>query len=116
MAIGVIPIAVSREPARATRRARYARLALQASASCVLFLAVYSALQLLHALGRDPAAVKALTSIPLFARFVASASVAGALGPIVGLIPADPEERLCQIPGSLAIAITLFFVVAIGFP
>jgi membrane associated rhomboid family serine protease len=116
MAIGVIPIAVGREPARATRRARCARLALQASASWVMFLVVYSALQLLHALGRDPAAVKALASIPLFARFLASASIAGVLGPIVGLVPADPEQRLHQIPGSLAIAITLFFVAVIGFP
>jgi hypothetical protein len=116
MAIGVIPIAIGREQPRATRRARYARLALQASASCVLFLVVYSALQLRHARGRDPASVKALASIPLFARFLASASIAGGLGPIVGLIPANPEQRLCQIPGSLAIAITLFFVVAIGAP
>jgi membrane associated rhomboid family serine protease len=116
MAIGVIPIAIGREQARATTRARYARLALQASASCVLFLVIYPALQLLHALGRDPGAVKALSSIPLFARFLASASIAGVLGPIVGLIPGNPEQRLCQIPGSLAIALTLFFVVAIGFP
>ena len=116
MAIGVIPIAIGRERARATRRARCARLALQASASCVLFLVVYSELQLLHAVGRDPAAVKALSSIPLFARFLASTSIAGVLGPILGLIPANPEQRLRQIPGSLAIALTLFLVVAIGFP
>ena len=116
MAIGVIPIAVGRGQVRSTRRVRYARLALQASASCVLFLVVYSSLQLLHALGREPASVKALASIPLFARLLASASIAGVIGPIIGLVPANPEERLCQIPGSLAIAITLFFVVAIGFP
>jgi membrane associated rhomboid family serine protease len=116
MAIGVIPIAFRRDQARATRRARCGRLALQASASCVLFLVVYSALQLLHTLGRDPAAVKALASIPLLARFLASASIAGVLGPIVGLVPADPERYLRQIPGSLGIAITFFFVVAIGSP
>ena len=116
MAIGVISIAAGGERARANRRTRYARLALQASASCVSFLVVYSALQLLHAFGRDPTVLTALASIPLFARFLASASIAGVLGPIIGLAPANPEQRLCQIPGYLAMAITLFLVVAIGAP
>jgi membrane associated rhomboid family serine protease len=116
MGVGVIPIAVGREEARVARRARYARLALQAGASFASFLVAYSVLQMLHALGRDPAAMNAFASIPLFARVLASACIAGVLGPIVGLIPADPERRLRQIPGSLAIAITFFIAVALGFP
>ena len=116
MGVGVIPIAGGREEARVARRARYARLALQAAVSLISFLAAYSSLQLLHELGRDPVLVKAITSIPLFARLMASAGIAGVLGPIMGLIPADPERRLRHIPGSLAIAITLFFAVALGFP
>jgi len=116
MGVGVIPIPVRREQARVAKRTQYARLALQGAASFVLFLTAYSVLQLLHALGRDPAAVRDLTSIPLFARFLVSASIAGVLGPIVGLIPADSERRLRQIHGSLVIAIAFFFAVAIVYP
>ncbi len=116
MGVGVIPIAVGRDQARVAKRAQYARLALQGAASFVVFLTSYSVLQLLHALGRDPTAVRALTPIPLFARFLASASIAGVLGPIVGLVPADPGRCLRQVPGSLVIAIALFFAIAIGCP
>ena len=116
MGVGVIPIAVGRKQTRVGKRVRYARLGLQMAASSVSFLTAYSALQLLHALGRDPAAVKALTSIPLFARCLASAAVAGVLGPIIGLCPSDPERHVHQIPGSLVIAVAIFLVVAVGFP
>lgn len=116
MGVGVIPIAVGREQAQVAKRAQCARLGLQGAASFVSFLVAYSVLQLLHAFGRDPAVMKGLASIPLFARCLASASIAGVVGPIAGLIPADPERRLRQIPGSLVIAIALVFAVALGFP
>ncbi len=116
MGVGVIPIAVGRDQTRTMKRARHARLGLQAATSFVSFLAAYSVLQLLHALGRDPAAVKGLATIPLFARFWASVCIAGVLGPIVGLVPVDPERSLRPISRTLAIAITIFFAVVIGFP
>jgi hypothetical protein len=72
--------------------------------------------QVLNAFGSEPAAVRGLATIPLFARFLGSACVAGVLGPIIGLGAADPERSLRQIPRTLAIAITLIIATSVGFP
>jgi len=117
MGVGVMPIATVQQPRpRTMRRTLYARRGLQAAASAICFLVGYSALQMLHAFGRDPYAVKALSSIPLFARLLASGFIAGILGPITGAVVPEPERRLRWIPRTLGIAITLFVAVSVGFP
>lgn len=80
------------------------------------FLTAYSMFQVLNAFGCEPVAVRTLAAIPLFARFLGSACVAGVLGPIIGLVAADPERTLRQIPRTLAIAITVIIAACVGFP
>lgn len=112
-----LPVARSRER-RVDRRpspiaaphATSARAAVQIGGAGVVFLVLYVTLQLLHALGRDPRLVVALTPIPLFARFTASAICALPVGVAIGRLVRDHRRWLRILPALLAVAIALFVV------
>lgn len=90
------------------QRATGARVGVQVGCAGVTFFVAYVTLQLLHALGRDPAIVAALAPIPLFARFVASAICALPIGLVFGFLSRDRERWLSILPKLLAVAIGLF--------
>jgi hypothetical protein len=98
----------------AAQRSTSARLGVQVGCVGVTFFVAYVTLQLLHALGRDPAIVAALTPIPLFARFEASAICALPIGLAGGVLLRDRERCLSILPTLLAIAIGLF-VLTVAF-
>lgn len=93
---------------RSARTSSGTRPGIQTVVGCVAFLCAYATLQLCHATGHDPAIVRALHPIPLFARFVASAACAVPLGIVGGaLVTARPRARR-RLPTLLAAAIALF--------
>lgn len=94
----------------ATPRPTRARAGVQVGGGCVAFLLAYVALQLLHALGRDPKLIVAIAPIPLFARFVASAACALSAGTATGYLVRDHERWLRSLPAVLTAAIALFVV------
>jgi hypothetical protein len=96
------------------QRSISARAGVQIGCAGVAFLVAYVTLQLMHALGRDPAIVAALAPIPLFARFVAGTACALPIGLVLGLLPRDRRRSLSIVPTLLAIAIGLF-VLTIAF-
>ena len=95
-------------------RSTSARSGIQVGCAGVTFFVAYVTLQLLHALGRDPAIVVALAPIPLFARFIASVACAFPTGLAIGSLLRDPERWLRILPTLLAAAIVLF-VVTVAF-
>ncbi len=78
------------------------------------FFVVYVTLQLLHALGRDPAIVALFSPVPLFARFIASAACAFPVGLLMGALLRDRQRWLSILPTLLAVAIGLF-VLTVAF-
>ena len=94
----------------ATPRLSRARAGVRVGGGCVAFLVAYVVLQLLHALGRDPTPLAAIASIPLFARFVASAACALGTGVVVGYLVRDHERWLRILPAVLTATIALFVV------
>ena len=96
------------------RRSTCARAGLQLGGGCVAFLVAYVTLQLLHAIGNDPALVVALAPIPLFARFLASAVCAVPAGLALGIVR-GPAGWLRRLPAILAAAIALFIVTIVFF-
>ena len=90
------------------QRATSACIGVQIGCAGVTFFVAYVTLQLLHALGRDPAIVAALAPIPLFARFIASAICALPVGLAGGLLSRDRARCLSILPGLLAIALGVF--------
>jgi hypothetical protein len=118
MGVGVLPreIDVVDGRARIASRERGARLGLGAAGGAIAFLVAYAVFQLLHAADRDPPMVTTIAAIPLFARFLASAVVAGVVGAPSALIPDDARRALRSVPGILAAAIALFVTVDVFFP
>jgi hypothetical protein len=96
------------------RRSTNARVGVQIGCAGVAFFVAYVTLQLLHAIGRDPAIVAALAPIPLFARFIASAICAFPIGLVFGFLLRDRQRWLSLLPTLLAIAIGLF-VLTVAF-
>ena len=87
-------------------RVQVAPRAIQITGATVGFLIAYAVLTALHAVGHEPAAVRVLSSIPLFARVAASAIVALPCGLLLHRIL--PERRAVRaIPALLAIGIAL---------
>ena len=99
----------------ALRRPTSARAGLQVGGTCAAFLIVSSVLQLLHAAGRDAAALTAICRIPLFARFVASTLAAPLLGLGWPVFIRDREWALARLPRLLAGAIAIFVVTVVFF-
>jgi hypothetical protein len=91
---------------------------MQVVLGCVSFLGAYCVLQLLHAAGRDLRAVTALSPIPLFARFFASAACAVVVGGLGGLVVGvvDPRPSARALPGILAASIVVFTATALLWP
>jgi len=86
-------------------RAHVAPRAIQITGATVGFLIAYAALTVLHGVGREPAAVRALSAIPLFARIAASAIAAAPGGLLLNRIL--PERAVRALPALLAIGIAL---------
>ncbi len=108
--------AADRRPSTiAARRRSSARAGLQIGGAAIGFLVIYVTLQLLHALGRDPAAVAALTPIPMFARLLASAAAAVPVGLALGLGVRDRARSLRRLPAILAAATALFILTVLFF-
>jgi hypothetical protein len=99
----------------AVHRGSSARAGVQVGSAGAIFLLAYATLQLLHAFGRDPAAVAALSPIPLYARFIASAVLAMPAGLTLGLPLGNRERCLRVMPALLAAAIALFVVTVVFF-
>jgi hypothetical protein len=95
------------------QRSTSARVGVQIGCAGVTFFVAYVTLQLLHAFHRDPAIVVALASIPLFARFIASAICSVPVGLVIGRLLRDGERWLSILPTLLAVAIG-FFVLTIA--
>jgi hypothetical protein len=95
-------------------RSSSARVGVQLGCVGVTFFVAYVALQLLHSLRRDPAIVVALAPIPLFARFIASATVCLPVGLAVGSLVRQRERWLAILPTLLAVAVGLF-VITVAF-
>jgi hypothetical protein len=86
-------------------RTQVAPHAIQITGATVGFLIAYAALTVLHAAGREPPAVRTLSSIPLFARIAASAIAALPGGLLLPRIL--PERAVRLLPALLAIGIAL---------
>jgi hypothetical protein len=86
-------------------RANVAPRAIQITGATFGFLIVYAVLTVLHALGRDPAIVRAISAIPLFARIVASTIAALPSGLLLQQVL--PARAVRAIPTLLAIGIAL---------
>ena len=99
----------------ATHRRSGARAGVQIGGAGLAFFVAYVTLQLLHAIGRDPMVVGAIGSIPLFARFIASASCAAVVGMSTGLLVRDPARFLRRLPALLAAVIAVFVVTVVFF-
>jgi hypothetical protein len=97
------------------RQSSRARPGLQVGGGCVAFFVAYATLQLLHAIGTDPALIVALAPIPLFARFLASAACAVPVGLALGIVVRDRALWLRRLPAILAVAIALFVVTIVFF-
>jgi hypothetical protein len=93
-----------------------ARITVQITVGAVSFLLAYAVLQLLHAANADPGVVTALTAIPLFARFLASAACALPAGLVVGGFVRAPERMLPALPAILAASIVLFVLAVVSLP
>ncbi len=69
------------------------------------FLIAYAALTVLHAAGREPPLVRAISAIPLFARIAAGAIAALPCGLLLHRVV--PARAVRAMPALLAIAIAL---------
>jgi hypothetical protein len=107
-----VPVSVSARE----RSAAFARAGARVVAGAVAFLSSYAVLQILHAAGREPPLLHALTSIPLFARFLASAALAAPVGFWGGAFVATRPRLLARLPTSLAVATAIFVAAAVLLP
>jgi hypothetical protein len=102
------PAGVARavRPVAATRvRSRIAPRAIGVAGAAFAFLISYAALTALHAGGWDPRPVRALSSIPLFARVVASSIVGLPGGLLLGWLL--PHRAVRALPAVLAIGVAV---------
>jgi hypothetical protein len=113
----LVMVARPRPIASRARRGTAVRVAFGVVAGSLGFLVAYTTLQLLHAGRADPAAVAALATIPLFARFSASALCGLAFATLAQLVrPVAAGALLRRLPAFLAAAIVLFAAIVVLFP
>lgn len=92
------------------------RVASLATVSGTCLLVAYMVFHALHAAGRDPQFVKALSRIPLFST-CAAALLSGLGAGILGtLSPLDHDKLLARISKILAVTILLFTLEILFFP
>jgi len=99
-----------------SRRLSRARAGAQVAVGCAAFLCAYAVLQILHAAARDPGPVRALSPIPLFARFIASAACALPIGLGAGALAARARRRPRMLAALVAAAAALFVGTVTLFP
>ena len=99
-----------------TRREARRRTGAQVGIAGASFLAAFTLLHLLHAAGADPAPVRAISIIPLFALTLASAAIAVPLGLVAGGLCRDRRRLLQRLPAAMALGIIVFAAVVILLP
>jgi hypothetical protein len=92
------------------------RAGVRIGVGCVSFLCAYTALHLLHVAGLDPTPVRALSSIPLFAGFLAAAACAAATAIVSGAIIRDHRRLARALPAAVALSSAAFAAAAALFP
>src|SRR5450755_3576065 len=92
------------------------RVASLATLSGTNFLIAYMVLHALHAAGRDPLFVKALSRIPLFSTGEAALLSALGVGVLGALSALDHDKLLARISKILAVTILLFTLEILLFP
>lgn len=90
-------------------------LAIRLGGATIAFLLAYGALTVLHELGREPAFVGAIASIPLFARVVLCASIAPPAALLAGQLAGQRGRVLRAMPAALAAAIGLTALAVLVF-
>ncbi len=88
-----------------------ARRALQVGGATIAFLLAYTLLTILHAVGREPAVIGALSPVPLFAR-IAACSLAALP---IGVLARGPTRMLRAMPAALALATGLAVLAILVF-
>jgi hypothetical protein len=109
-----VPVPVAISPSE--RSAEYARSGARAVVGAMAFLSSYALLQILHATGHDPAFARALSPIPLFARFLAGVAIAAPVGLVGGALIAPRPRLLTRLPRALAATIAAFVTAVVLFP
>jgi hypothetical protein len=118
------PIAIARRHARrfdrdvspiAAHRRSSARAGIHLGVGGLAFLVAYVTFQLLYEIGCGPPIVTAIASIPLFARFIASAACAPVAGLLAGALLRDHATFLHRLPALLTLAIALFVFTVVFF-
>jgi hypothetical protein len=87
-----------------------------AGTGCVAFLWAYAVIHVAHERGFDPAAARAISSIPLFSTFVLALAVAALSSIAASVVVALTGRRLRATPRLLATSIGLFGAAMILFP
>ena len=105
---------VGRQAHRASSKVRVG--ASSATLIGIGFLCSYMALHALHVAHRDPAWVRSLSAIPLFAVCEAAALTSLLFGPVVSFFVLDREELVARLPVALAISAALFALEIIVLP
>jgi hypothetical protein len=92
------------------------RASISVGAGCVAFLWIYAGLHLAHACGVDVSFARAITTIPLFAIFIVSVSVATlATAPLTYLLIGNARMR-ASFPRALTVSIVAFSLSIILVP
>jgi hypothetical protein len=102
-----------RSDAVPSARASLAPRAIQITGATIGFLIAYATITVLHAVGHEPAVIRALSPIPLFARIVSSAIAAVPSGLLLPRVL--PARTVRAMPALLAMGIALVSVAILVF-